>query len=738
MLKTIPYVFTLASCLMASSPVVPDNYFLHEDKKISYLYAEEHKTIVPALKAYQSTLMKYYEAEFGYSFDSPMFVGLASSNNQIANGFSTPFPFNSQLYYTAGASKLDYFTSTSWLKTLAIHETAHNFQLNTEGADYQKLLYKLLGRGFFTILGIPSSSFSFLTQSALMQEGNAVMNESRFNNGGRLYSGYALANVLSLAQAESLSPALVFNPVMKFPYGERFYLVGGFYQDFLVKKYGISKVNGYFKARDSFMLGFFTNHIHQSYFGKSFEALFLEFTQSLKQKHKGFHQTQGVLVAQSQIQHPMNQDNEMLLTLNSDLHSASTIMQYNKNTNEVTYLKGNWRNGEVFVKDKRYYTQTSAHVNPGKIEMGLYDSELRQKAGSGSKVLQGTMPDKREVTIDVKSSVESPRIYIGDTYYGQSHSSVYVSQEGDLYYFKQKGHKRTLYKNKTALYSYIGHYGFVSDVDGQGAIYFIGNSAHGSTAYRYTNNRLTRVSKGDDVIDFKHLGKQKGLVATIGANGYSYRRISLIHKNASIAKPDYHLEAANKSLPQETQTFKKQKSLPAVPYNALKQLDYSYSEQSMNYNEINGLQYTATFHFADPLKRNTFSTLLAYEDTRQVFGLAYQNNSQLLTYGTSFYVLNHDDDYIFSERNHGYNAYAQYPFLRRGYWSGSATISHTKAFYSLYRSPTTFSMDLVNRKHFGMSKLPNSLNTVNAFVSKDRESLNYGAAYRLIQEVCWQ
>ncbi len=79
-------------------------------------------------------------------------------------------------------------------------------------------------------------------------EGNAVLNESRFGNGGRLYSGYALAELIEMANGGLITPELTYNSTLEFPYGEKSYLIGGFFQKFLADRYGIDRVNSYFKS----------------------------------------------------------------------------------------------------------------------------------------------------------------------------------------------------------------------------------------------------------------------------------------------------------------------------------------------------------------------------------------------------------------------------------------------------------------------------------------------------------
>ena len=737
-MKQIIIIFFFFMSMLMGSVVVPDNYKIHKDTQLSYVYSDEYTHIVPALKTYQSMIMKQYEKEFGYSFDTTMYVGLASLNNQIANGMSTPLPFNSQLYFGAGASAIDYFASPSWLKTLALHESAHNFQLNAKEAKHRKFLYKWFGNSFFNVMGIAFLTLPNVSESSLMFEGNAVMNESRFGNGGRLYSGYALATVVSLAKANQITPALVYNPVQIFPYRERFYLVGGFFQKYLVKKYGIQKVNGYFKALSSHFFTIFTNKIHQAYFGKDFETLLSEFAQDMKQTHQDFHKTKGTLISKSQLLNPMNSDSHEIVALHSDLRSAPKIMRYNKSTGKLSYKKGNWRSGKVFKIDNRYYTQTTAHTTPGKIEMGLYDNTLRQKVKSGSKIFQGALPDGRAVYFDISTSIESPKIFIEGTFYDTSHSSVYVSTKGDLYYFKQKGKTRTLYKNKKPLYAYKGNYGFVCDVDSKGDIYFIAKSEHGSTAYMYDGSHTKRVAKGDDVFDLKLITSSKALVATVGAKGYEYRRISLENTLADVVKTDYALEEKNTPITSYTHLLQSNSTLKTSPYSTLGELHYAYTSQNAFYTKKDGFLYQGSAYFADPLMRNQLSLSLSYEERRQILGLTYSNSTSLLEYGVTAYGVHHSDDFATKERDYGYGLYAQYPFLQTGYWQGNVKLEYIKKYDSFYRIPTTLSINLSNKKQFGYSKLPNSLNQVDAFISEDRKAYNYGISYTFLQDIGWQ
>lgn len=124
--------------LCGSGVVVPDDYYISDDKEKAYVYTQEYVPIVSDFKEYQGDIIQAYEKEYGYQLDEKLYVGLASHKNQIANAFSTQIPFNAQLFYGAGAGDIDYFCVSSWLKTLIIHETAHNFQLNPKRMNFHE------------------------------------------------------------------------------------------------------------------------------------------------------------------------------------------------------------------------------------------------------------------------------------------------------------------------------------------------------------------------------------------------------------------------------------------------------------------------------------------------------------------------------------------------------------------------------------------------------------------------
>jgi len=246
--KIYIFVFVLFSFLYADSVVPNDKqYYKHTQESLEIVYTQENLPYASHTLSLEESLNRDYEQSFDWKLDTTLFVGLISDHNQIANGFSSQWPRNRQINYLGGTQLIDTFCATSWLDLLLYHETAHNYQVNAKGHEVSQALHEVLGNGslmfpFFIIPNVVESSF--------MLEGNAVLNESRHGNGGRLYSGRNKAQTIVMAQADKLTPQNLYNVSLDFPYYyDLWYIQGGFFHLYLAQNYGLDRVNRYFKEK---------------------------------------------------------------------------------------------------------------------------------------------------------------------------------------------------------------------------------------------------------------------------------------------------------------------------------------------------------------------------------------------------------------------------------------------------------------------------------------------------------
>lgn len=186
-------IFIAIPTLAYAAPLVTPNeagvaqdqdYYTQDVRNTRLIFTEENKQHAEHAAGVESILQPAYEDTFGYQMDDRLNVGLMSSYNQIANGFSTQFPLNRQINYMGGAQLPDYFSSSSWLDTLLFHETAHDYQMNAKDNVVSKSMFAVLHNGSIGPIGIIPAVLPNSTSSSFMLEGNAVLNESWHGQGG--------------------------------------------------------------------------------------------------------------------------------------------------------------------------------------------------------------------------------------------------------------------------------------------------------------------------------------------------------------------------------------------------------------------------------------------------------------------------------------------------------------------------------------------------------------------------
>ncbi len=715
----------LATGLIYAGAVQPAEYSIIHDTNTSYIFPTDSLMDIASVSKIHKQIIHNYEKSYGYKLDQRMFTTLASSKDQIANGFSTQFPLNEQVFYGGGAQYVDYFSSTSWLKTLLIHETAHNFQLNPKENTPSKIAHKISGNAMvISPLFVPFFTAPNVTESRYILEGNAVLNESLWGNGGRLYSGYALAEVVTQARAGRITPKRVYNYTLEFPYGEKLYLVGGHFQKFLARRYGLDRVNGYFKTYSKQPFPFFSNSVFKRHYGKDFVELTREFGESILWEHRGFHASKGEVLAYSKVPIPLERSGSKIYTLISDKRSIPSLMQIDTTSSKVEISKGSWRVGRVFEKRGKYYTQSSAKTSPGQISMGLFDENGYIKKGTASKVMQGWLSDGREVYFDVAGSWDRPHLYVGGKFYDTVNSSVYIAGN-DIYYFKQSGKMRYLYKNHHRLFGYEGYYGAVMDVDSTGRVYFAGPSKHGSTIYRVSRGRLERVTSGDDVISFKYFDSSQAIVQTITADGYKIQKCAIHPAKAKVAVYDLGLpQNRMDDLGDDTVGMAQANS-----YFVPAELRFSSLSIASSYSSHDGYDLTMSANFTDPLWQNTMKFTMKYQRQRTLLGASYSNNATLLHWGGDITAVRKHEGYDNSSyRDIGYSAYLSLSFLAAGYWNGSATLAYAKPYNDTKREPLGISAYIEYREQHGISKYPNRYFGISAYVEKDRDVVYAGVS----------
>ena len=716
------YLSLFSLSLFANVAVPGDMYKKISNDKIEVLYGEEYETLSKKVLDYERGLLKQYSDSYGFVLDDKQYVGLLSSHNQVANAYSTQIPFNLQMNFPAGAMSVDYFAGKSWIKMLLLHESAHNFQLNPKKNLLSYYTHKVVKNSFFTtLLFAPIFPLPNLAESSFMLEGNAVLNESWHNNGGRLYNGALLAMAITQARAGYITPERTYNDHLYFPYSAHHYIIGGFFHLYLAQIYGIDKVNSYFYNFSGQWIPIFTNSVFKETFGKSFEESLEGYNTWLLGKYCGFRSSEGKILFNSKSAVTLNANADTIYFLLSDHLSKPTLIELDKKTGKTKKSKTNYRLGKVFKSKEKYYSLSSAHTTPERIEVGLYDSEGELLKGSESKAMQSLSEEGKMVYFDIASSFDEPRMFVDGIFYAKVNSSVFTYHHRH-YYFKQEGKTRTLYEDEKPLFSYQGWYGFVCDKDENG-IYFITNTKNGSGLYRFSQGVVSKMSLGDDIVDAKLLTPDTALVETIGSDGMSFREIYLESREASVEEVTYFFEEDARF---DALTFDVH-DIESEEYNALTNLHYASLSQSIT-STGDSVDFDISANFTDPFSQNSIKIFSSKYDEDVIAGVGYDSSLYRLNFGASvFGVLEHDDNE--SSRGFGTYLYLSYPLMHTTYEKMNLKLSYLLGAKRDEKEPLTLTFDYTNHKHFGHSMYLDSANDFQFSVGMDREDKTIGGRY---------
>ncbi len=736
MLKWL-YVFTgCLSVLGSAADVVPHDqaYYTAGVRNTELIYTQKNLPVAKTAAVVQMYLQPRYEQLFGYVMDEPMYVGLLSDYNQLANGFMTPYPNNRQMNYIGGAMIVDYFSATSWLKTLLYHETAHNYQINLKESAISRTLHDIFRNG---MVFMPWFTYPNITESSFLLEGNAVLNESCHENGGRLYSGRFKAEMLMQAQAGYLTPERIYNDNYFFLYGAHHYTLGGFYQYYLAQQYGLLATNRYWKehAKEWFW-PFFTNSAMQRTIGVDFETSVAQWSEQMYRDASQVVVVRGEPIATSQFFTPLNSNrHEIFFLINESGRERPKLVRMNRQNLHVNKERRSLIAGKVLQLNGKYVTQAAAMTSPLRMYQGLYDTNAYLVEGTASKVVHGYLRDGRAVYFDVSSSFDTPQLYVGEDFYAQVNSSVYIDTADNLYYFVQEGTTRTLYKNRTPLTRFEGYYGFVTDVDAQGAVYFIANSPYGSTLYRVNHNTVERLSRGDTIIDARLIDETKALVALVGSDAYRYEVIALDPKEQP---PHEVLPILNTLMPLDISAPSPSPTPPVDlnhPYHSVLNMNYSGTDLFLGRDEHAGTLYNVNVNFSDPLLQNTLA-LFSWRnsDAVSVAGVRYRNSQYLLQYTLEAYGVI-DEESNLSTRDYGVAAQLRLPWLRKGYYDGDIRLNYIQEYETQKREPLAVTLTTSRQEWYGVSMYPNVAASVSLYAMRDRDDTSYGGSLSWSQDL---
>ncbi len=732
--------------------VVPSDtdYFSFKTACCRIVYSKDHQEAAEILNGNVDELVKYYQQSFGFEFDEELQIVLASGRNQLANGYATVIPLNMTTFYDGGEADVDYFARVSRLKSLAVHEIAHNYQLSAQASGMSKFLKKAFGNNYFPPL-FPAPLFTFPNTALprFMLEGNAILNESSIHQGGRLHSGYIKAMFLALLKSGKITTNRLFNDHLFFPYGEEPYIVGAFFNAFLAEKYGLAKTNRFFLQNSThFVNPLRLNTAFYEHFGISIYEELRFFVLWFQPEAKNQQWLQGEEIAVSKNDSRLNDNEESIFFVTTDLKQWKHLNEINKKTSDLSQRETTLNSGKVFKIDDKYYTVSNTYLAANDVKFALLDENQRAFPGTEGKIIQDISGDQM-LYFDVLSSFDQPQLYLNDKNYDIIHSSAVFDAENNIYYFKQIGNQRILYKNKKPLFYFEGYYGFAVSVDEAGKIYYITNSKYGSSLYMFdpSLNQSYRITDADNVVDAKLLSDGRFLAVAIQDDGFHY----IISEQKRLED-----QPANNTYVFEEKTSLDVMSRPAkkieeeTGYNQFTNLEYSRLLPSMYWYSDEELIIGGSVLFWDVLLTNSLEISGLYGKPYKTFGISYQNEKYKLNFGASYYYSDivddesDDTDGSSGDSDSSYEitregaVYVSYPIYRRANYTSNVRLSYFNDAFEDDVATGLLSVNHMTYRQFGLSFFPNLYSNIVLYAKKNSLAEAVGSKLDFQHDLPWE
>lgn len=660
---TLFFTPNLSLANVVSSGDVP--YYKIKKDDYQYIYPDEFRNYMPDLITTNEMVKNLYQKEFNWQLDEKTSLVLASNNNQIVNAYATVIPNNLTLWYPAGSEGIDYFAFRSWPLGLLLHETAHLYQLDTK-SELAKFSKAIFGNNPVTLLPVPVpvSPFFFFPLPVLtfpnallptwIIEGNAVFNESRFGNGGRLYSGPARAMFLSLLKANILNEERLTNNHIAFPFGQEKYIVGGYFSLFLASRFGVEKLNHFFKQHSvHYFNPLRLNSSFNKHFASSYSDNVERFLDSWRKTALEQRELlEGDILARSLVYSPLNrQDGEILFLSNSHLTSASTLNILNTNQGKFESRILDLPNGKVYKWKGQYLSNSSQPVSRDKNIFSLWDDSRNRLEEFDNLVINDMQPG-RLLKTPLNQSFIHPEIYLNDKAVVSAHSQALLGPDGSVYTFVQESNKRWLVKNGQKLMSYQGYFGRVVDISNSGQVYFIASTKTGSSLFCFDKGMTFRMSNADTIVDAKISGPDEFVLVQVTASGYEYRKVALKTRTPQVPFYYYYFFAnapemnwtdqlvtrnsamIKNQIPQKAQTSNILEEESS--YNSITSLRFNSWQGIHLHDDTDGARTMIDAHFSDPLNYNIFSLSANWDggkDHRDTFSALYYNTKYRVNWG---------------------------------------------------------------------------------------------------------
>ncbi len=598
-----------------------DKYYLYESGPYNFIYTANERPLLNDLLHFNEAIRQTYENDFNWKFDQRATVFLLSNRNQIDNGLATPLPQLETVFYPGGAEWPDEFSSNSWLYILLSHETSHLYQLNPK-RGYGEWLHKITHNADLSAASVfPPFTYTEYPNVFLptfLLEGNAVFNECRSGNGGRLYNGAIRATFLQLARAGKVNSKRLMNDHIDYPGTSEKYWVGGYLQLSLAESFGLDKVDKYFYSHaDNYINPFKVNAAFIETFGVGYEGAISELNKKWQPLYSTITTSKEPVLFHSRDHGWLSKDTHEIRALANDGVSDPVAHIYDLNTNEWQTSRLQLPMGRLFRMPGGELVATGAgEVDNQNILAGLF------YPGSGYDQTRLNryyydIQGHHELYADARNSFKEPSLVADGRPMGPANSSAIFGPDGEPYYFRQIGKDHTLYHNGKPLFSYKGFYGFPVEVSESGDVYFIGPVERGASLFVFHSGEFKRLNASDVIVDAKLINSENAVVVEATDSGFEYKTIGL---KAHTEKPFeysyfFEKEEFNKTFQSDDKTIPQRfDSAQEHEYHSLKAVQFDGIDPMLLMSSQQGVVGSIGLRASDPLQNHSFNLALASSD----------------------------------------------------------------------------------------------------------------------------
>ncbi len=515
-------------------------------KNLDLIYSGDFKSFASLLADYAKKinfkLSKIFQSNPHFRQN---IIYLPSSRRQISNAYATvaPFPFVA-IYPSSSADFMDSLSLFYWAQDMLAHEMTHIYQLS-QNLSLDRRLWRILG----------SLSYRNLLLGSWIVEGSAVLNESIYGSGGRLFSGWARA--FTFAQ---IKKGLSLKRMLR-PYDDPFsqtekYLHGGYFFAYLHSQYGMESISRFFSESGKLApLDFYgLNYPLKKVFGANLSALFENYKKHyapLAEKQKSSPE-QAILISKAHL--PLNSDERKIYFLISDMKAPPQLILFDKKTKAIQKKRADLPLGKIFHRKGRHYSAAAGRTGSSSIEHSLFGEKFKPLQKYNSLHVMDFYKDQF-IALDTKQSHIQNSLLLNKAFYGAAHSSAIMDHKGRIYYFKQNKNIRTLYRDKKPLIGFPSYYAYPVEADQEG-VYFIGATPRGSSLFVYKEpGGVFRLSESDTISQARKIQGNEFLVSEIAPTRYEYKIIQtrLIPEQPALYTYSFKKESAFDGGPEKEQ-----------------------------------------------------------------------------------------------------------------------------------------------------------------------------------------